>query len=151
MNAGVPTLVVGYGVDAGDDHVLAAAADLARRLRARLHVVHVVTLDDYPVDPDASDWEERAAQQLALRHDRVLRALAGRGVDWAYETRRGDPAGELSRAAGAQDALLIVVGTRGEGLRTVISRLLAPSVSHAVIHQQRRPVLVVPLPTADAG
>ena len=142
----VTTLVVGYGPDPGGDHILDRAADLARRLRARLHIVHVVTLDDYPIDPDVADWEQHAERELAQQNDRVGRALANRGVDWEYETRRGDPAVELCRAAHEHDALLIVVGTRGEGLRTVISRLLEPSVSHAVIGHQHRPVLVVPPP-----
>lgn len=141
------TLVVGHSPDPGGDHALGAAADLARRLGARLHVVHVVTLDDYPIDPDAADWEQQAEYALAEQRDRVVQALADRGAAWEYETRRGDPAAELCRAADEHDALLIVVGTRGEGLRTVVSRLLEPSVSHAVIAYQHRPVLVVPPPT----
>jgi nucleotide-binding universal stress UspA family protein len=143
-SAPATTLVVGHGPGTESDNVLRTAAELARRLGARLHVVHVVTLDDYPVDPDAADWEEAAARALARQHKRVDRALAGRGVMWDYETRRGVPADELRSAAEEHDALLIVVGTRGEGLRTVVSRLLEPSVSHAVIGRQNRPVLVVP-------
>lgn len=143
-SAPATALVVGHGPGTESDHVLRAAAELARRLGAHLHVVHVVTLDDYPVDPDAADWEEAAAQELARQHERVDRVLAGHGVMWDYETRRGAPADELRNAAEEHDALLIVVGTRGEGLRTVVSRLLEPSVSHAVIGRQSRPVLVVP-------
>jgi nucleotide-binding universal stress UspA family protein len=150
-DAVITTLVVGHRPDPAGDHALVAAADLARRLGARLHVVHVVSIEDYPIDPDAADWEEQAEQELARQHDHVVREIADRGVDWQYETRRGDPADELCRAADEHDALLIVVGTRGEGLRTVVSRLLEPSVSHAVIGHQHRPVLVVPPPDpADA-
>jgi nucleotide-binding universal stress UspA family protein len=148
-DAAVATIVVGYSPDPGSEHALVVATGLARPLRARLHVVHVVTLDDYPIDPDADDWEEQARQELAQQCDHVARRLANRGVDWDYETRRGDPADELCRAADEHAALLIVVGTRGEGLRVVIPRLLEPSVSHAVIHHQHRPVLIVPPPTAD--
>ncbi|WP_051579753.1 universal stress protein [Pseudonocardia acaciae] len=144
--ATVATIVVGYGPGSENDHALVAAADLARRLAARLWVVHVACLEDYPVDPDAADWEERARDELAEHRDHVARLLAGRGVGWDYETRRGDPADELCRVADEHDALLIAVGTRGEGLRTVIPRLFEPSVSHAVIHYQHRPVLVIPPP-----
>lgn len=145
------TLVVGHGPGSGGDHALGIAAELARRLGAHLHVVHVVTIEDHPVDPDAADWEERAEHVLARRRDHVDRALADQGVEWDYETRRGDPADQLGRAADERDALLIVVGTRGEGIRTVVSRLLAPSVSHAVISHQHRPVLVVPPPARTSA
>lgn len=52
----------------------------------------------------------------------------------------------LARAADEHDALMIVVGSRGEGLRRALARLAGPSVSHGVIGHQRHPVLVVPLP-----
>lgn len=58
---------------------------------------------------------------------------------------------ELARAAEDHDALLIVVGTRGEGLRAAILRLIEPSVSHRVINRQDRPVLVVPPPETESG
>lgn len=140
------TLVVGYSPDSGGDQALVVAADLALRLGARVHVVHVITLADYPIDPDAADWEEQARHHVAQQRDSVRRVLSDRGVAWHYEARRGDPADELCRAADEQDALLIVVGTRGEGLRVVVPRLLEPSVSHTVIRHQHRPVLVVPPP-----
>ena len=140
----VTTLVVGHARDPSGDRALAVAADLGRRLHAGLHVVHVVDVGDYPIDIDAADWEERGRHELAAQRGRVERSLADSGVAWTYEVRRGDPAMELARAAEENDALLIVVGTRGEGVRVVIPRLIEPSVSHGVIHRQHRPVLVVP-------
>ncbi len=53
-------IVVGVNRDPASQEALIVAADLARRLHAHLHVVHVVDLADYPIDPDASDWEQRA-------------------------------------------------------------------------------------------
>ena len=147
----VTTLVVGHSRDPSSDHALAVAADLGRRLRARLHVVHVVDIGDYPIDIDAADWEEQGQQKLAAQRNRVERILDDTGVGWTYEACRGDPAVELARAVEEHDALLIVVGTRGEGLRVAILRLIEPSVSHGVINCQHRPVLVVPAPeTATA-
>jgi nucleotide-binding universal stress UspA family protein len=146
-----PTLVVGHSRDPSSDHALAVAADLGRRLDARLHVVHVVDIGDYPSDIDAADWEERGQQELAAQRARVERTLADTGLGWTYEARRGDPAVELARAAEEHEALLIVVGTRGEGLRVAITRLIEPSVSHGVIHHQHRPVLVVPALEGDTG
>jgi nucleotide-binding universal stress UspA family protein len=54
-------LVVGFDRDAVSRAALTVAADLAGRLAARLVVVHVVDLDDYPIDPEAADWEEQRA------------------------------------------------------------------------------------------
>jgi hypothetical protein len=57
-------LVVGHRRSCGSDDVLSVAGDLARRLGAVVHVVHAISLDDYPVDPDAADWEDQAAREL---------------------------------------------------------------------------------------
>jgi nucleotide-binding universal stress UspA family protein len=139
-----PTLVVGHGHDPSSDHALLAAIDLARRLGGRLHVVHVIDLNDYPVDVDAADWEERGAEAVAAEQRHVESVLADASVPWTYEACHGDPATVLCTAAQEHDALLIVVGSRGEGPRRALARLLDPSISHGVIQRQRRPVLVVP-------
>jgi nucleotide-binding universal stress UspA family protein len=145
------TLVVGHCNDPIGDHALAVAADMGRRLPARLHIVHAIETSDYPPDSDAADWEEQCQRELSEQRERVELLLTDAKLSWTYELRRGDPATELAKAAKEQDALLIVVGTRGEGLRTVVLRLVEPSVSHGVIHLQHQPVLVVPAPKAGAA
>jgi nucleotide-binding universal stress UspA family protein len=139
-----PTLVVGHGQDPSSDHALLAAVDLGRRLGGRLHVVHVIDLHDYPINVDAPDWEERGAEAVAAEQRHVEELLADAPVPWNYEARHGDPAEVLCTVADELDALLIVVGSRGEGLRRALGRLVDPSISHAVIQRQHRPVLVVP-------
>jgi nucleotide-binding universal stress UspA family protein len=141
-----PTLIVGHCHDLSSEHALTVAADLARRLGARLHVVHAISLDDYPVDPDSADWEEQGAADVAKQRRHVERLLRNTGVDWDYEARRGQPPVVLACAAAEHDALLIVVGSRGEGVRRALARLGDPSVSHSVIAHQARPVVVVPVP-----
>jgi nucleotide-binding universal stress UspA family protein len=150
---GVTTLVVGHSRDLSSDHALAVAADLGRRLHARLHVVHMVDSGDYPIEIDGADWEGQIDQDLPAQRERVERILAGAGLGWTYEARNGNPAVELAQAAEEHQALLIVVGTRGEGLRVAITRLMLiePSVSHRLIHRQHRPVLVVPAPVVETG
>lgn len=139
-----PTLLVGHGRDPSSDRALLAAVDLGRRLGARLHVVHVVDLNDYPVNTEAPDWGQRGAEAVAAEQGHVEDLLAASPVDWSYEARHGEPARVLCTAAEEHDALLIVVGSRGEGLRRALGRLMDPSISHAVIQRQCRPVLVVP-------
>jgi nucleotide-binding universal stress UspA family protein len=140
------TIVAGHGRDPSSEPALAAAVDLASRLGAHLHVVHAVDLDDYPVDSDAADWEEQGERELAEQRAHVEAVLAQAGITWSYDTRRGDPADVLAIAADEREALLIVVGTRGEGMRAALERLLSRSVSHGLIRRQHRPVLVVPAP-----
>jgi nucleotide-binding universal stress UspA family protein len=146
-----PTLIVGQGRDPSSARALLVAVDLGRRLGARLHVVHAICLEDYPIDPDAWDWEEQGAAAVAELRRQVEHILADAPVRWSYEARRGEPAVVLTRAADEHHALMIVVGSRGEGLRRALARLADPSVSHGVIGHQHRPVLVVPLPHPDAG
>jgi nucleotide-binding universal stress UspA family protein len=138
------TIVAGHGREPSSEPALAAAVDLASRLGAHLHVVHAVDLDDYPVDPDAADWEEQGERKLAAQRAHVEAVLSQAGIAWTYDTRRGDPADLLAVAADERDALLIVVGTHGEGMRAALDRLLNRSVSHGLIRRQHRPVLVVP-------
>ena len=144
--AAEPTLLVGHGRDPSSDHALAVAVDVARRLGARLQVVHAICVDDYPMNLDYPDWEDQGAAAVAEERRHVARLLAESPVPWTYEALHGEPAAVLSRAATEHDALMIVVGSRGEGLRRALTRLVDPSVSHGVIGRGHRPVLVVPLP-----
>lgn len=65
---------------------------------------------------------------------------AERGIEATTEMLRGDPVDEIVAHADSIDADLIVVGSRGHG--TIASALLG-SVSRGVLHEARRPVLVV--------
>ncbi|MDT7554736.1 MAG: hypothetical protein QOI16_3272 [Pseudonocardiales bacterium] len=60
---------------------------------------------------------------------------------WTCHAARGHPVSLLTVVATEHDALIIIVGTRGEGFRAALERLLGRSVSHGgVIHRQHRPV-----------
>ncbi len=138
------SLVVGHSPHPASDAALRVAVDLARRLRADLHVVHGVDLFDYPVDPDAADWEQQARRSLDAQRRRVEAALADAPLGWTYQAAHGDPARLIAGVAEETDALMIVVGSHGEGPGATFERLLAGSVSRTVLRRQHRPVLVVP-------
>jgi nucleotide-binding universal stress UspA family protein len=140
------SLVVGHSRDPASQEALRVARDLAIRLGARLHVVHAITLGDYPIDPDAADWEEQAERTLAQQRRQVHTALATFRQGWTYNASHGDPVRLISATAEDNDALMIVVGTRGQGLGPTIERLLAGSVSHGLIRRQHRPVVIVCAP-----
>ncbi len=137
-------LVLGHSRHPSDETALGVAADLAQRLHAHLHVVHGISLDDYPIDPDAADWEEQARRALDAQRARVQTVLAGSG-GWSYHAGRGDPVGLIAAVADDNDALMIVVGSRGEGAGAAVERVLGGSVSRGVLRHARRPVLIVPV------
>lgn len=136
-------IVVGFDRSPASLAALGKAAELGSRLAAELWIVHAVDLDDYPVDPDVSDWEQQAAETLEEDRQRVSAALAGYPCGWSYTAIRAEPAEALTRVAREVDATMIVLGVRGNGWRHVLERLVSPSVSHRVISHCPVPVLVV--------
>lgn len=144
-------VVLGYRASPHGRAVLQHGADLAMRLGAALHVVHVVDLSDYPIDPDSPDWEQQARKTLAAEQHDVESALADSPGSWTYHAAHGDPVALLRQVADSYDALMFVVGSRGERAGSVISRLLGtrPSVSHGLIAYSHRPVLVIPPHAGD--
>lgn len=143
--AAAPQLVVGFDGSDASAEALRVAARLATRLGAELHVLHVVDLGDYPVDPDRNDWEEQAEQTLRRHRDRVGDLLGEWDGTWTYHAERGDsPVRRLSALADDLNALFIVVGTRGGGIGPALQRLIDGSVTRGLVHGHYRPVLVVP-------
>jgi nucleotide-binding universal stress UspA family protein len=138
------SLVLGHSRHPAADTALGVAVDLARRLRADLHVVHGVDLFDYPVDPDAADWEQQARHALDEQRRRVEAVLADFPMGWTYQAGHGNPSRLIATVAEETNALMIVVGSHGEGPGATFDRLLAGSVSRTVLRRQRRPVLIVP-------
>lgn len=141
---GAATIVVGFDCSAASLLALRAAADLGRRLGARLAVVHAIDLADYPVDPDAGDWEMQAKEALAAEREVVATELAGYETGWVHRCLRAPAGDALTRVADDEDALMIVVGMRQYGLARVVDHLLDPPVSRQVIKHSGRAVLVVP-------
>jgi nucleotide-binding universal stress UspA family protein len=83
---------------------------------------------------------EEIARRRSIALEEAERLAASHGVPVVSEVLAGDPADEIVAYADDHDVDLIVVGSRGRG--TVASTLLG-SVSHTVLQEARRPVLVV--------
>jgi nucleotide-binding universal stress UspA family protein len=141
--SGSNRLLVGYDRHPASHHAVIVAADLAHALGASLLVLHVIDLEDYPIDPDAADYELAADRTVAKERQHAERLLSDATVEWTYETARDDPAHALAKLAHDYDVLMIVVGASGRGLA---QRLLHGSVPQALARKQRKPVLVVPAP-----
>lgn len=83
---------------------------------------------------------EEVARRRSFALEEAARLAASHGIPVVAEVLTGDPADEIVAYADNHDIDLIVVGSRGRG--TLASTLLG-SVSHAVLQEARRPVLVV--------
>ena len=139
-------MTVLLATDGSDDAALAAraAADLAARAGAALHVVHVwqplgVGMAVYPGMPIVDFRAEYERASRALLDAEVARLAAG-GVAAQAHLRAGRPDDQVLAVGRELGADLIVMGSRGRG---TIARLVLGSVSDGVVHGADRPVLVL--------
>jgi nucleotide-binding universal stress UspA family protein len=135
----------------GSPHAIRAAR-LAARLARELREVDVIlaTVGHIPAialggpGPDAlvdlgalEEGLERAGQAIL---DRTMEAFTGAGISVKRVYLRGEPAGEIIKAAHEAKADLIIMGSRGLGQ---IGGLILGSVSERVLHGAHTPVLIV--------
>ena len=124
------------------------ASALAASWRAELTVMTVVEFQ-----PGLD--REYAVNQLYLT-DRMYEATAGlaefkdklhrRGIGVATRVGTGLPSEEVIAAANAEDADLVIVGTRG---KSGLAHVLLGSTAERVIRMAPCPVLAVPMPNAE--
>ena len=136
------TIVVGYDDTESSKRALHRAAELARAFNASVVVTSVAPLlvgaaaarglsGFDPADPPEAHREQLAHAAELLREQ---------GVAASFELGAGDPASEILELADTWKADLIVVGARE---RSLLERLLEPSVSASVERRAHRDVLVV--------
>lgn len=138
----VRPVVVGVDGSATSMSAVDFAFDQASRLGLPLVAVHGWELPSLfgPVPP----WMPEEVEEIRMAEKAVLsESLAGHAerypdVDVTSAVRRGGPAQVL--LAAAQDAEMVVVGSRGLG---GFRGLLLGSVSQAVLHHATSPVVVV--------
>jgi len=131
-----PLVVVGYD---GSDNARAALDYASRRVDAAGGRLLAVSAYDAPSDWLGSPWYQRSLDAHRGRADEVLRELRDRsGLE--TDLVQGPPAEALARSAQARDAAEIVVGARGLGR----FRGALGSVSHGLLHEADRPVVIVP-------
>lgn len=124
------TIVVGYNESDPSDRAIDRAAELARLYGARLVVTSVI-----PVLINGRDEHDDGSD---LRNASAL--LEKLGVEAELIEAIGDPAEAIVEVAEAEQADLIVVGTREPSM---VERLLGHSVSEAVQRRAHCDVLIV--------
>lgn len=138
---GETAILLGHDGAPAAQVALHAAIELAQRLRASLHVLHSITLEDYGVDPETAEFDEVRDRNLAAERSVIADSLSGTDVPWTYHEEYGDPAARLARLADEVDAAYIVIGASHRGWLHV-----GGSVPKRLVRLQPRPVVVVPDP-----
>jgi nucleotide-binding universal stress UspA family protein len=138
-------VIVGYD---GSPPAREALAYAARRSCRGGRVVAVHAFHP-PPDWLGSPYYQQALDAHQTRGRELLQALEEQGnpgVERTTSLLEGPPARAIVAAADARDADEIVIGSRGFGrVRGVLG-----SVSHAVLHEADRPVVVIPADAAAA-
>lgn len=140
------TILVPVDDDPMSRHALRTAADLARRIGAKLIVMHVVepfptyTADVARMLPKGEI--ERSQEEYAEALLESMRGELPDGADVTLLVRRSErrPWQAIVRAAEEIEADLIVMGTHG---RTGLSHALTGSITERVVRFAPCPVLVV--------
>jgi nucleotide-binding universal stress UspA family protein len=144
----IQTVLLATDLTSASEVATDQAIELAGSIGARLLVVHVMA-QGRPGDPSvtprplaAYDATVRLDQRRA-RHEASLLSIVerarARGADAAFLLWTGEPGLSIVAASEAEEADLIVVGTRG---LDDAGRSLLGSVSDFVVHHGTRPVLV---------
>ena len=132
-------MLLATDLTAASEEATAQAIDLAASVEARLLIVNVID----PSTRLAGSAPSRVDQLRAQREPRLLEVVE-RARTWGVETTyllwTGEAGKSIVAAAEAENADLIVVGTRGLARA---GRWLLGSVSDHVVHHASCPVLVV--------
>jgi universal stress protein A len=120
------------------DAALAHATALAKASGATLLIAHV---EEPPLAYGGGELYYGLPEPDSTRILAMLEAVrpADPTVPFVHRLTMGDPAGEIVRLAGDENAEMIVLGTHG---RTGLSRVLMGSVAEAVVRHATCPVLV---------
>ena len=138
------TVLVGVDGSETSRQAIELAAELARGLKAQLHLVHVrrPVLVSVEAQPLLAPELEEALEADSRRLLEEAQALAARrGVEARTSSLVGAEADQLARTANDPDVAMVVVGTHG---RHALGRLLLGSVAGTLARICPRPVLIVP-------
>ena len=139
------------GVDHKHPDLARRAASLVQSLGGSLIELVCVWVDETAVS-DSRGFTVSVDPDIAVSSDAygadvlagLNRAMADVGLPWSARRGVGDPAAELGRVADEVGAAMIVVGSRRSGLRGWTTNLVSGTVAGRLIHNQPRPVVVLP-------
>jgi nucleotide-binding universal stress UspA family protein len=139
----ISTIVLATDLSPASTEATSRAVDLADRLGARLLIVNV--LEKHRVSGSGShDRVDQARAEREAHLVTLVRDARDASVNAEFLVWEGDPGTSIAAAAEAENADMVVVGTRG---RSGAERMILGSVSDHVVRNAPCPVLVV-RPTA---
>lgn len=133
------TVLLATDLTAASREATDRAIDLARRLGARLLIVNVLEKRRL-VGGGAHERVDQARAEREAHLVAAVRQARSAGVTAEFLVWEGDPGASIAAAAEAEEADLVVVGTRG---RSGAGRMFLGSVSDHVVRHATCPVLVV--------
>ena len=85
------SIAVALGLNAPRTNTLDTAIGLATMANLPLRIIHVNLLRDYPVDPDAPEWEREGGKTIEILAEWVSEALSRCNLpyQWHVEMNRG--------------------------------------------------------------
>lgn len=144
------TLLVAHDFDETSERALDQAITLARKLSAKVVVVHVYSVPVYTFPEGSalipSPGDATRISQAAQRHlDHIVALRGAEGVAIEGLLRSGVPSDEICRLADELPADMIVIGTHGRG---VLGRTFLGSVAQQVVRSANQPVMTIHVPDA---
>ncbi len=145
----IQTILVPTDFSEHAQKALAWAHDLARKYDATLVVLHVEASAEMPnlsnvggMEGVIDTWKKIMATRDARARDEMKAAVdaLGEGVDVVYDVASGPPHQSIVERALADNADLVVMGTRG---RSGVQRVLLGSTAERVVRTAPCPVLTV--------
>lgn len=137
-------ILVGTNGSEGGTAAVAWAAELCRAVGGEVVVATAWSPTEDP-GPLETELERRDERRRALEETWSAAARAA-GVTTEARLLEGEVATELERAAGEEDADLVVIGAHHDGASPDHSHL-----AHHLVHHLGRPLAVAPDPVAMAG
>lgn len=143
----IHTLLSPVDFSDASDHALDYAIDLASKLGARVHIIHVWQPPTYALADGIfippGDYLSNYMLDLQEQLDKCVARYADRGVTLQGNLIEGVPYTTIIQTAQEIQADLIVMGTHG---RTGLAHMLLGSVTDRVVRLSNIPVLTVRLP-----
>jgi nucleotide-binding universal stress UspA family protein len=144
MTLSIQTILVPTDFGETSDHAIEAALDLAKALRAKVHVVHVYQIPVYGFPDGAFVPGPEIAARISESSEKgllaVLDRFKDRGIPMAKSLRTGAAHEEIVACAKELPAQIIVMGTHGRG---AIAHALLGSVTERVVRTSPVPVLTI--------
>ncbi|HEY0978322.1 MAG TPA: universal stress protein [Flavobacteriales bacterium] len=141
-------ILVALEITSADEFVIAHATAMARAFQANLRLIHVAAPPPDFVGYEAGPQYIRDVRAEELKHEhtelhRMRDRLLAMGISTDVRLVQGATVETLMAEADAFVADLLVLGSHG---RRGLAKLFQGSVSEAVLHEHKLPLLIVPTP-----